>query len=244
MTENIEENDEIKTIRILDNFGQFCRVHEANVKPTNRLRQKNKIFTENQPQPQHLDFDKTQARCFLIINTKDEPEKVQPEKVQPEKVKKEIRKRQIINTPLWQKMMAETSTATATTTTTTTVIASSTTALMHQQIKNKINGYKYQDVLKNKYNPVEFIDFNYTLELLKDADNKCYYCNQPVQLLYENVREPMQWSLERIDNTFGHNRGNVKIACLCCNLKRRTMYHERYLFTKKCSKKICKLLHT
>jgi len=53
-----------------------------------------------------------------------------------------------------------------------------------------------------------------------------------VSVLYEIVREPMQWTLERINNDFGHNYGNVEIACLNCNLHRRTMYHERYLFTK------------
>jgi len=56
-----------------------------------------------------------------------------------------------------------------------------------------------------------------------------------VHILYENVREPLQWTLERIDNDFGHNKNNVEIACLNCNLRRRTMYHERYLFTKELS---------
>jgi 5-methylcytosine-specific restriction endonuclease McrA len=61
---------------------------------------------------------------------------------------------------------------------------------------------------------------------------ECFYCNQKVQIIYENVREPKQWSLERIDNEYGHNNTNVVIACLHCNLKRKTMYHERFLFTK------------
>jgi hypothetical protein len=56
-----------------------------------------------------------------------------------------------------------------------------------------------------------------------------------VQILYEYVRESNQWTLERLDNDFGHNKGNVEIACLNCNLRRRTMYHERYLFTKELS---------
>ena len=63
-------------------------------------------------------------------------------------------------------------------------------------------------------------------------DLKCYYCNNPVLVLYEYVREPKQWTVERIDNKFGHNKDNIEIACLNCNLHRRTMHHERYLFTK------------
>jgi hypothetical protein len=61
---------------------------------------------------------------------------------------------------------------------------------------------------------------------------KCYYCKESVVLLYEYVRDPKQWTLERIDNSRGHNKDNVEIACLQCNLRRRCMYHERYLFTK------------
>ena len=51
-------------------------------------------------------------------------------------------------------------------------------------------------------------------------------------MIYEEVRDPKQWTLERIDNTRGHNSDNVEIACLTCNLRRRTMYHERYILTK------------
>ena len=60
----------------------------------------------------------------------------------------------------------------------------------------------------------------------------CFYCLEPVYIWYEIAREPKQWTVERIDNKFGHNIGNIEIACLSCNLKRRCMYHERYIFTK------------
>ena len=53
-----------------------------------------------------------------------------------------------------------------------------------------------------------------------------------VKILYKLVRESSQWSIERINNEFGHNKDNVTIACLDCNLKRKTMYHERFKFTK------------
>ena len=39
-----------------------------------------------------------------------------------------------------------------------------------------------------------------------------------------------EWTIERIDNSIGHNKGNVEISCLNCNLRRRTMHYERYLF--------------
>jgi hypothetical protein len=42
----------------------------------------------------------------------------------------------------------------------------------------------------------------------------------------------LQWSLERINNTIGHYQSNCVLACLECNLKRRTKNHEYFKFTK------------
>jgi hypothetical protein len=103
---------------------------------------------------------------------------------------------------------------------------------MVQQIQSKLNGYKSQDVLKELYDATLFITLQSTLSLLTKSEMKCFYCKEPVQVLYQHVREPKQWTLERIDNKHGHNDGNVEIACLSCNLRRRTMYHERFVFTK------------
>jgi len=104
-----------------------------------------------------------------------------------------------------------------------------------KQLKYKLSGYHNQDVLKNKYSESEFITIDKILELLVECKCKCYYCNSYTKVLYEYVREPTQWSLERINNDIGHNDGNVTIACLNCNLRRRTMNQERYVFTKQLS---------
>lgn len=101
-----------------------------------------------------------------------------------------------------------------------------------QQLKTKLAGYRSQDVLKKKYSADEFINIELLIKLLVECNCCCFYCQSNTQVLYENVREPMQWSLERIDNSIGHNKDNVVIACLNCNLRRRTMHQERYLFTK------------
>jgi hypothetical protein len=104
--------------------------------------------------------------------------------------------------------------------------------IITRQIAGKISGYRSQDIKKTKYSKLEFITCEQVLQKMIESNNLCYYCKNSVKVLYENVREPKQWTLERIDNDYGHNNENVVIACLDCNLHRRTMYHERYIFTK------------
>ena len=106
---------------------------------------------------------------------------------------------------------------------------------MKRQIQNKISSYKMQDIQKKKYDDDKFVDFQFVVSLLVDKKLRCFYCKESVYLFYNYVRENKQWTLERIYNERGHNTDNVEIACLNCNLRRRTMYHERYLFTKQLS---------
>ena len=134
--------------------------------------------------------------------------------------------------------------------------------IIRQQIQQKIYGYKSQDSLKKwtaegEHNDLDYdntsslnsaaissyegdekqipIDVDTVLLKMAECESRCFYCKRIVHVLYEFVREPRQWTLERLDNHFGHTRNNVVIACLQCNLRRRTMYHERYLFTKELS---------
>jgi hypothetical protein len=104
--------------------------------------------------------------------------------------------------------------------------------LIQSHIQQKRRGYKYQDIHNSLYDETRFIPFPKIVALLASSQLTCYYCQQSVQLLYEYVREPLQWTLERLDNQQGHNTDNVVIACLRCNVRRRTMYHERFLYTK------------
>ena len=101
-----------------------------------------------------------------------------------------------------------------------------------QQLNGKINGYKSQDIEKGLLDLEKFVDMDSVIKLLVDSKNICYYCQQSVQVLYEFVREPRQWTLDRLDNAHGHNKDNVVISCLQCNLRRKTMHPERYVFTK------------
>jgi hypothetical protein len=96
----------------------------------------------------------------------------------------------------------------------------------------KICGYKQQDILKKKLEEDYLVKFNEVIDLLINCGMKCVYCSQQVYILYERVREMKQWSLDRIDNDIGHNSGNLLIACLECNLKRRRTNKDAFMFTK------------
>ena len=113
---------------------------------------------------------------------------------------------------------------------------SSKTKFINQQIKNKLSSYRCQDIEKGILNIDKFSNLSHVLDKMEECKMKCFYCKESVSLLYENVREPKQWTLERIDNKMGHNIDNVEIACLSCNLRRRTMHYERYIITKNIQK--------
>ena len=108
--------------------------------------------------------------------------------------------------------------------------------MVHKQVRSKICGYASQDRLKHLFCEEEFVNIQDVLELFKTSELKCYYCKEVTELMYEYVREPKQWTLERLDNSIGHNRGNVFIACLRCNLRRRCMASDKYVKTKEMSK--------
>lgn len=104
--------------------------------------------------------------------------------------------------------------------------------LLHQALHAKHQGYKQQDLSKGLFAPDQWISFERLLALLSSSQLVCFYCQRRTKIVYTSRCDPQQWTLERIDNKLGHNDGNVVIACLSCNVRRRTMYHERYRFTK------------
>ena len=104
--------------------------------------------------------------------------------------------------------------------------------IIAQHIRAKICGYAAQDRLKKLFSVNEFVNFQDVLELFKTSELKCYYCKQKCLLTYENVREEKQWTLDRLDNSQGHNKDNVVICCLKCNLKRRTTDDKKFKFSK------------
>lgn len=107
-----------------------------------------------------------------------------------------------------------------------------TNILINRELEKKINSYKQQDIEKKLYCLEKFININNIINKLVECEMKCYYCKCEMYILYKIVRETKQWTVDRIDNNQGHNLDNYVLACLECNLKRRRMNSDNFLFTK------------
>ena len=101
-----------------------------------------------------------------------------------------------------------------------------------REIENKINSYKHQDIKKNIHKSDTLINFSQVKKKLIESNLHCVYCKEEVKILYRLVRDPKQWTLDRIDNDKNHTDENTVIACLDCNLKRRRIKKEHFEFSK------------
>ena len=99
-------------------------------------------------------------------------------------------------------------------------------------IKKKLSSYKQQDSKKNRLDPEKMIKYDDLIEKLLLSKLLCCYCKKKTLLFYDKKRDPRQWTLDRIDNSLGHNKNNVLICCLKCNLERRTKDSGKFKFTK------------
>ena len=97
-----------------------------------------------------------------------------------------------------------------------------------REIDTKRKAYIYQDKHHEIYDPRYSITTERIVELLVSSELLCYYCREICQVMYKESMCRQQWTLDRIDNNYGHNDTNVVIACLDCNLKRGTMDSERF----------------
>ena len=102
---------------------------------------------------------------------------------------------------------------------------------LYKQCSYKRSGYVQQDRRK-KMTTDNVVSISDIATKLIDSKLQCYYCTNTITMFYKNIRDPNQWTLDRLDNTFGHTKDNVVICCLSCNIGRKTMHKERYLFTK------------
>ena len=100
------------------------------------------------------------------------------------------------------------------------------------ELKCKINSYKQQDIKKNYHESDNLITIDNVIEKLVCCKLKCYYCNEKIYIIFEKVRDNVQWTLDRLNNYDEHTNDNTIICCLQCNLQRRRKNSDKFKFTK------------
>lgn len=105
--------------------------------------------------------------------------------------------------------------------------------LLKDEITKKISSYRQQDVIKKRLNKERIITYPYVKEMLIDCNLKCHYCEEDSFVLYETRRDMNQWTVDRIDNSIGHDIENIVISCLKCNLQRKSRNSDKFLCGKK-----------
>jgi len=110
-----------------------------------------------------------------------------------------------------------------------------------QALKKKLASYKQQDIKKGYHDCADYADFHdyvnfitleNIIEKLISCSMKCYYCNTNTHILFKNVREESQWTLDRLNNYDEHSNINTIICCLKCNLQRRRKNSTKFKFSK------------
>ena len=105
--------------------------------------------------------------------------------------------------------------------------------VIDKELKKKLSSYKQQDRTKQKHDADKFITMASLVQKLVESQLKCHYCQDMVHITGDKKREKKQWTLDRVDNNLGHLEDNVVIACLDCNLKRRCIDKDKFMFTKR-----------
>ena len=105
--------------------------------------------------------------------------------------------------------------------------------VIDKELKKKLSSYKQQDRVKKKHDADKFISMTSLVQKLVESQLKCHYCQDMVHITGDKKREKKQWTLDRVDNNLGHYEDNVVIACLDCNLKRRCIDKDKFMFTKR-----------
>jgi hypothetical protein len=95
-----------------------------------------------------------------------------------------------------------------------------------KRLKLKAGSYNEQDIKASRlrydeqfgrYNvpPLSYKDIAKYIEELGTLG--CFYCGKNTKIIPLRKKDPLQFTLERLDNSKTHTIGNCVIACLMCN---------------------------
>ena len=105
--------------------------------------------------------------------------------------------------------------------------------ILRQELEKKRQGYRQQDK-KKEFSEEDgtIITLDEVIMKLVASKLKCFYCKNQVRVFYSKLKDPEQWTLDRIDNDVPHTDKNTIVCCLKCNLQRRVTNADKFAFTK------------
>lgn len=110
---------------------------------------------------------------------------------------------------------------------------SSSCLVLNAELEKKRYNYYRQDLRKKRIIDInEILTQDELIAKLVSSKLICFYCSCNILVFYKHANDKIQWTLDRIDNNLPHTCNNTCIACLDCNLKRRNINHDGFLFTK------------
>lgn len=104
-------------------------------------------------------------------------------------------------------------------------------------IRAKLSVYRSADLKRwgsNCLTPENTPSWEDIALLMVGKKGRCFYCHSFYILCYKNIYDPLQWSVDRIDNSKPHIKENIVISCLGCNLRRRQRGHKDFYDIKNC----------
>ena len=89
------------------------------------------------------------------------------------------------------------------------------------RIAAKVAGHREADARAGRtWVEEEYVGVEDVLALLREQRARCFACGEHVVPAWTAANDPRQFSIDRINNDEAHLRGNVRIACLACNVSR------------------------
>lgn len=74
----------------------------------------------------------------------------------------------------------------------------------------------------------DYIDLEWVKKELESCRYCCHYCQQKLKTTGYEPYDDQQFSIDRIENSWGHVKDNCIISCLKCNLDRNDMIYEDF----------------
>ena len=88
----------------------------------------------------------------------------------------------------------------------------------------KINEYKNQDVNRGLEIGEDYIDVREMMQLMYNGRMSCYLCKSAFYIDYDKMESDL--TLDRIDSTKGHVKGNCKLCCITCNRSKSNNFQD------------------